>query len=188
MIKKKGPWVVLSSKIIYKNPWMTVQEDKVVRPDDKKGIYGTVEIKPGVSVIALGKKRYVYMTKEYHYAIEKDTLEAVSGGIDKKETPLQAAKRELKEEAGITAKKWVYLGYTNPLTSYINTSNYMFLARKLSFFERKTEGTEKIEIIKIPLKKVIRLVINNKITHGGTVAAILKVKEYLLNNNSQRSS
>jgi ADP-ribose pyrophosphatase len=182
MPKKRGPWTTLSSKKVYQNPWMTVKEDKVTRPDGKEGIYGTIEIKPGVSIIALDDRENVYLTKEYHYALEKDTLETVSGGIDDNETPLLAAKRELKEEAGIVAKKWTYLGYTQPLTSYINTFNHLFLARKLSFSGNNLEGTEKIEIVKMPFKKAIRAIMGNKITHAGSVAAIFKAKEYLDNN------
>jgi ADP-ribose pyrophosphatase len=182
MSKKKGPWVVLDSKKVYQNPWMMVQEDTVIRPDGKEGIYGTIEIKPGVSIIALDNNKNVYLTKEYHYAVEKDTLEAISGGIDDGETPLQAAKRELKEEAGITADDWVYLGYIEPLTSYVNTFNHLFLARKLSFSKNDLEGSEKIEIIKTSFEKAVDNVSSNKITHGGSVAAILKTKEYLNRN------
>jgi len=179
MQKKKGPWTVTGTKVVYKNPWMTVREDKVITPAGKRGLFGTVEWLPGCSVIALDEKRNIYLTKEYHYAMSKVTIEAVSGGIDRKETKLAAAKRELKEEAGITAKKWTHLGLIHPFTSQVGVPNYLYLAEGLSFGETDLDETEQITIVKMPLKKALDLIESGKITHGATVATLLKIARRL---------
>ena len=179
MKKKKGPWVVVDSKIVYQNPWIKVYEDKVIRPDKKSGIFGVVEQKKGVSVIPVDEKGNVYLTKEYKYAIEQISIEAISGGIDENESKLQAAKRELREETGLIAKKWKYLGILNPFTSVINSSNYIYLAQNLTQLKSEQEGTETIEIVKLPLKKAINLVMKSKITHGATSVALLKIKDII---------
>ena len=72
-------------------------------------------MKSGVSVLPIDNKGNVYLTKEYHYAVERETIEAISGGIDKGENKENAAKRELNEEAGITANEWIDLGVLDPL-------------------------------------------------------------------------
>jgi ADP-ribose pyrophosphatase len=118
-----GPWKIKESQEKYKNSWISVREDKVVRPDGKDGIFGVVEILEGVSVLPLDSDGYVYLTDEFHYAVEKNSIEVVSGAIDKNEKPLDAAKRELKEETGILAKKWTNLGivpfhYSSQIASY----------------------------------------------------------------------
>lgn len=77
---------------IYKNKWIEVFEDKVIRPDNKKSIYGTVRMKGGVGVIAVDDDNFVYLTKEFRYAIARATLDLVTSGVNKKETPLAAAK------------------------------------------------------------------------------------------------
>lgn len=179
MTKKKGSWTILESKTVYKNPWIKVIEDKVIQPDNKEGIFAMVEMKSGVSVVPLDEKGNVYLTKEYHYAIAKETIEAISGGIDKGETKLVAAKRELQEEAGIIAAEWIDMGFVVPFTSVINSTNYMYMARNLQFVKRSLEGTEEIEIIKMPLQEAVQLVKESKIIHGATVILILKMKNYL---------
>ena len=179
MKKKKGPWIVTDTTVVYKNPWIQVIEDKVVQPDKKEGIFGVVHMKSGVSVLALDENGYVYLTKQYQYALEKKSLEAINGGIDKDETKLDAAKRELQEEAGITAKEWIDFGFIDPFTSVVSSVNYMFLARNLQFVANNPEGTEQIEIIKVPLEEAIQMVMDNTITHGATTTLLLKVKKHL---------
>ncbi len=179
MRKKKGPWVVTGSKTVYKNPWICVREDHVIQPDKKPGIFGVIEKKSGVSVIPIDAEGNIYLTEEYRYALGRRSIEAPSGGIDGAETPLVAAKRELKEEVGLTAKKWTDLGVINPFTSAIASPNFMYLAQQVSQGAASPEGTEQIRIIKMPLEKACRMVMESKITHGATCVAILKVQTLL---------
>ncbi len=176
---KKGPWTVTGSRTVYKNPWIKVREDKVIRPDGKNGIFGVVEMKHGTSVLPLDNNGNVYLTKEYHYAAERETIEVVSGGIDKNENKEDATKRELKEELGITASELIYLGKVLPLTSMVKITNHLFLAKGLGFSDAEPEGTEIIKVIKIPMKEAIELIIDGTICDGTTVALILKAKNYL---------
>ncbi len=178
MRRRKGPWIVTGTKVIYQNPWLKVREDKVIRPDGKGGVFGVVSIMPGVSVLPLDNEGNVYLTKEYHYAVAKITIEAISGGINKGETRIQAAKRELKEESGLIAKKWIYFGIVDPFTNVLFAHNYLYLAQELTQSQAKPEDTEIIEIIKVPLKKAVKWVMESKITHSATAVLILKVRDY----------
>jgi len=175
---KKGPWIFINSKDIYSNPWIKVREDSVIRPDGEDGIFGVVIMKSGVSVLPIDDQGNVFLTKEYHYAVERETLEAISGGIDTNESKLEAAKRELKEEAGIEAKKWIDMGVVDPFTTVVNSPNYLFLAMDLTFSEANPEGTENIKIIKIPFKQAVDFVMQSLITHSATATLILKAKNY----------
>jgi ADP-ribose pyrophosphatase len=179
MNKKKGPWTITDTKKIYENEWMTVIEDKVIRPDGKNGIYSVVNIKPGVAVLPMDDKENVYLTKEYHYAVERVTIEVVSGGIEQGETKLEAAKRELREEAGLKAEKWIKLGIIDPFTASVVSPIELYLAQKISKVKETPEGTETMEIIKIPLKKAIQWVYEGKITESGSVVVILKANNYI---------
>lgn len=179
MSYKKGNWTVKNSKVIYKNPWIKVVEDQVIRPDGKDGIFGVVEIKPGVTILPIDEKGNVYLIKEYHYASESDKLEAISGGMDPNEKPLETAKRELLEETGIKAKQWIELGSIDPFTTVIKSTNYMFIAKDLEFLKSNLEGTEEIETIKVPFKKALKMVKENEIIHSASVVLILRAEEYL---------
>ncbi|PIZ55640.1 hypothetical protein COY23_04525 [bacterium (Candidatus Torokbacteria) CG_4_10_14_0_2_um_filter_35_8] len=179
MLKKCGPWAIKKRVQKYKNPWIEVNEDQVIRPDGKPGIFGIVEQVGGVSVLPLDNKGFVYLTEEFRYAINRRSIEVVSGANKKGESALNAAKRELKEEIGVKAKKWDNLGLVNPLTSVLKSPQRLFLARALEFTEASPEGTEIIKLIEIKLEEAVKMVMKSKITHAPTCTLILKANEYL---------
>lgn len=174
MNTQKGPWTVKDSEIKYKNPWIEVREDAVIRPDGKDGICGVVTMKNGVSVLPYDAEGNVYLTEEYHYGVERVTIEAISGGIDAGESMLEAAKRELKEETGLIASEWTDLGSLDPFTTVVVSSNHMYLARGLSQGEPDQEGTESIKVRKVPFVEALEWATIGKISHGASVAVILK--------------
>lgn len=176
---KRGPWQIKASKQIYKNRWIEIIEDNVVRPDGEPGTYTVVTMKPGVTILPMDDDNNVYLAYEYKYAVNRKSINAPSGGIDEKESKLETAKRELVEELGIKAEEFIDLGHIDPFTAIINSPNHIYLARKLSFSKRKLEGTEKMNTIKMHFTDALEKVMKSKISHGATVAAILKTKVYL---------
>ncbi|MBW3004859.1 NUDIX hydrolase [Candidatus Woesearchaeota archaeon] len=179
MEKKNGPWTIKETIPKYKNPWIEVTEDQVIKPDGKPGIFGVVNMKAGVSVLPIDEEGFVYLTDEFHYAIEKDSIEVVSGAIDDGEKPIDAAKRELEEELGIKAEEWIDLGVVNPFTTVIKSPAYLFLARKLTFTDSNQEGTENIKLVKVKFEEAVKMVLESKITHGPSCVLILKAKEFI---------
>jgi len=178
-MQKRGIWKVKSSRIVYRNPWISVREDAVVRPDGQPGIFGVVSMIPGVSVIPVDDQGFVYLTREFHYGVGRVTVEAISGGIERSENRLAAAKRELNEETGLTAKRWTYLGMVDPFTTVVHSPNHMYLAQRLSNGTPNPEGTERIQVIRAPFATTVRWVINSRITHSATAVALLKAQAYL---------
>lgn len=178
-MKNNGQFKIKISQIKYKNPWIEVQEDKVIHPNGKSGIFGIVKMIDGVSVLPIDDNGNVYLTDEFHYAIGKRSIEVVSGGTDKGETPLAAAKRELLEESGIEAKTWVNLGMIDPFTTLIKSSDSLFLAKNLSFGKVNNEDSKNIKIIKVKFEKAVKMVMDSQITHSASCVLILKVKDFL---------
>ncbi|MFA5925353.1 MAG: NUDIX hydrolase [Parcubacteria group bacterium] len=178
----KKIYKILSSKNIYINPWIKVREDKVIQPGGKEGIFGVVEMKAGSTVLALNSKNEAYLIKEYKYAIERESIELVSGGLDGNETALDAAKRELKEETGIDAGRWIDLGVVDPFTTVIKSPNHMFLALDIKEGRQFLEEGERLKVMKHPFEEVIRMVMDSEITHSASCACILKAARYLEEN------
>lgn len=178
-MKTNGPWKIKSTEEKYKNPWIRVREDQVIRPDGKDGIFGVIEMLAGISVLPIDNEGFVYLTKEFHYAIERDSIEAASGAIAEGETALDAGKRELLEELGIEADEWIDLGLVNPFTTVINSPATIFLARDIRFTTATPEGTEVIDIVKFKLEDAKDMVMRSEITHGPSCVLILKAAEYL---------
>lgn len=172
-------WKKLGSKTVYKNNWIEVIEDKVIQPDGKPGIFGYTKVLPGVAVLPIDKHGNVYLLEEYHYPTKTKLIKPVSGGRNKKESAITAAKRELKEELGITAKQWKHLGSTNAYTSSVDAHADLFLARDLAFSKSKPEGNESLEPIKLKFNKAINMVLKGKITNGNTCIILLKAQSFL---------
>ena len=174
MANKRGPWTVQSSDEKYRNPFIDVREDQVHQPDGQPGTYATVTMKPGVAVLPIDENNTVYLTRQFRYALDKESIEAISGGVDHGESPQEAAQREAREELGIEAHEWVDLGVMDIDTSIVRAPVHLFLARNVSFTETQREGTETIETMKIPFKDVVRMVMESAITHGPSCVLILK--------------
>lgn len=174
-----GPWKIKSSEVKYQSPWIKVREDSVIRPDGKDGIWSIVEKLPGVSVLSLDEDGYVYLTDEFKYTMGKALVECVNGAIDDGEEPLAAAKRELKEELGISAAEWRDMGLVNAFTEGVLSPTSIFLARKLTFGPQELESGEVISMKKMKLSEAVDMVMKSEITHGAGSILILKTKIFL---------
>lgn len=172
--KQHGPWTILQSREAYRDPWMTVIRDEVIRPDGNPGTYSVAHIKSGVSVLAIDKDNNVYLTEEFHYAVGRVTLETASGGTEPGEDPLETAKRELQEELGITAASWTDMGGCDPFTATMLSPTRLFVARELTFGDQNLEGTEQIRCVKISLDEAVEKVIESEISHAPSALLILK--------------
>lgn len=173
-MRKHGPWLIHRTREVYSDPWIEVTRDEVTRPDGAPGSYATVRIKRGVCVIAVDEARTVYLTKEFHYAVGRTTVEGVSGGIEDAESSRVAAERELAEELGWRAARWTYLGQIDPFTSSVCSTVDLYLAEELQACDAAPEGTELIEPVSMPLSAAVAL-IGSEITHGPTCTALLIV-------------
>ncbi|MFY9463367.1 MAG: NUDIX hydrolase [Candidatus Sungiibacteriota bacterium] len=183
--KRKGQFKLLSTREVYKNPWIRVREDKVIRPGGKNGVFAVIEMKDGSSVLALTVDNKAYLIKEYKYGIGKESIELMSGALEESETPLDAAKRELKEELGLEAMKWIPLGVINPFTTIVHSPNYLFLALGVHRQGiRSPDDGEILHSMKVPFAKAVAMVMKGKITHGASCVLILKAEKYL-NDKSQ---
>jgi 8-oxo-dGTP pyrophosphatase MutT (NUDIX family) len=176
-----GHWTIVSSDAMYSNPWISVREDRVTGPNGETGLFGIVTMLPGVTVLPIDTNGNVYLIKEFQYAVGRDTIEAISGGYKQGEDRLEAAKRELKEETGLTATKFTYVGHLDPFTTVVDSQNHMYIAEGLTEGEAELEETEKIETFKTTFKQAYEWAMDDTITHGASVAVILKA--WQLRNN-----
>ena len=183
-MKPHGPWKILSSNEVYRDPWIDVQKDDVIRPDGKPGTHCIVNMKPGVCVVALDEQDFVYLTDEFHYGIGRVSIEGVSGGIEQGETALATAQRELEEELGLKAERWTELGSVDPFTTIVVSPTRLYLAEGLTHVESCPEGTELIRTVRMPLSDAIQQVMDSHITHAPTTTLLLKIAHLRNRSNS----
>lgn len=178
-MRSHGPWQIITTRQLYKDRFINVNVDDVVRPDGQPGTYSTVNIKAGVDVIAIDADAYAYLTVQFRYAIGRESIEVVSGGVEADEEPLAAAQRELKEELGIEARDWQTLGRIDVDTSLINCPGHLFLAQGLTFGDTAHEGSEIIKPMRVKFSQAVEMVLRSQITHAPSCALILKAYYYL---------
>lgn len=171
-------WQKISSKLVYQSPYGDVYEDQVVTPDGRRSIYYKDVALKSVTVIALDNQRDIYLIKEDKY-IPGQIITLPAGVVKKRETYLQTAKRELKEETGLSAKNWQNLGFFWACPGRADLKGQIFLAQDLEEGEQRLEGGEKIEVIKVPFQQAVDWIINGKITDAWAIIPILKTKLFL---------
>jgi ADP-ribose pyrophosphatase len=170
-----NPIRLRASRPIYQGRLVQLREDDVTLPHGTETTYERVEIKHGASTLALEDNGDVWLVREWKYAVSRPSLEVVSGGIEPGEEPLAAARRELREEAGLHAEHWTPLGFVDPFTTMLVCPNYLFLARRLHHVERQLEEAEAhMELVRAPLRQAVQWVMAGEITHATSCVLILK--------------
>ncbi|HSU73316.1 MAG TPA: NUDIX hydrolase [Terrabacter sp.] len=169
-------WPTTGSRLVYENPWIRVQEDTVTRPDGTDGIYGVVEVRrPAVFVVAVTDDDEIVLVRVDRHTVGL-SLEVPAGGTDG-EDPLEAARRELAEEAGLVAAHWQQVGTMNALNGICRAPEVVFLATGLSqaaVDDEAARAEEGIgEVRRVPVPEVLDLVRSGGIHDGETVAALL---------------
>lgn len=180
MRKAHGPWTILSRQSRYSNEFLAVHEDRVIGPDGAPAHYGVVVMRPGIAILPVDAEGAVYLTRQFRYALGRESLEAIGGGLDAgEEDPLPAARREAREELGVSADEWHYLGQVDTDTSVVRGSVHLYLARALSFTEPEQEGSEAIRPVRVPLTGAVELVMDGTITHAPSCVVVLKAARLL---------
>lgn len=179
MSYKNGPWTVKSRRTAYKTPWIEILEDAVITPAGADSTYSTIKLRDWVLILPVDKDGNVYLVKQFRYAFRDESIDVPCGCVDARELPLVAAKRELSEELGITAKKWTALGRTKISPSQIENTTHYFLAEDLSFGNAHLDETEDITSLKVSLEKALEMVEEGEIVDETSSFLILKAKMFL---------
>jgi ADP-ribose pyrophosphatase len=179
MEKKIGRWTVKSSEQLYKDDFVELRVDDAVGPDGKPSARAVATLLPGVAVMALDAEGFVHLVRPFRYAVEHESIEVVNGAIDEGEEPIEAARRELREELGIEAGEMLDLGPLDAVTSQAVAPSRLFLARKLEFKEPDPEGTEDLKPFKVKFDEAVRMVMDGEITQATSCVLILKAERYL---------
>ena len=172
---RENPWKTKSSRIAYQNSWIRVREDQVIRPDGGPGLYGVVEIRPSVGVVAMNERDEIVLVGQWRYALARHSWEIPRGGSHPGEADMLAvAKRELAEEAGVQAAHWEPLGSVDVCNGVTDDVQTLFRATQLSSTDRKLDPEEDIVVEWRPFEEALQMALDGRITEVCSVAAILK--------------
>ena len=175
-ITEEKKWKILSTEYLVQRPWLTARRDVAELPDGRVNHeYYVLEYPDWVNIIAITKDGKIVMERQYRHALGNTCYELPCGVIEKGETPLEAAKRELLEETGFAGgewKEWMTLS-PNPATS--TNLAYSFLAvgvEKVS--GQHLDATEDIDVYILEQDYVRELLQNNQILQALMAAPLWK--------------
>jgi ADP-ribose pyrophosphatase len=173
-------WKTLESRLIFKNPWIKLHEDKVRTPSGKTMLYSWYESADVVVVVPFLDDSTLVMIKQYRYPLHKALLELPAGHIENGENPKDTAVRELAEETGYHSKEIEYVYAYHPSVSKTRQVVYIFKAKELTTGEEEKgvgslrhESTEDIKVEKVKVKELAQMITNKKIENAGTLIAYL---------------
>lgn len=176
----ENPWKTLNKTPIYDNPWISLEEHAIINPAGKPGVYGKVHFKNrAMAIIPIDQDGNTWLIGQYRYPLDEYSWEIPMGGGPLQEDMLQAAQRELKEETGLTAKKWTLLLKIHTSNSVTDEEGYIYLAEDLTEGETEFEETEILQVKKLPFPEALKLVMDGTITDSLSIAGILKAARKL---------
>jgi ADP-ribose pyrophosphatase len=173
---------VVSSRTVYQGKIVSLRVDEVML---SKGGVATREMvhHPGaVVIVALTDQGDVYLVEQYRHAVGRALLELPAGGLEPGEEPLATAQRELKEEVGLQAANWTFLGQFFSSPGFANEKMYAYAARGLSSAQGTPDDDEDISVIRYPLNALLNEL--DRVEDAKTLATLL----LLLRQRELRSS
>jgi 8-oxo-dGTP pyrophosphatase MutT (NUDIX family) len=169
----ENPWRKLASRKVYDNAWISVREDSVIRPDNQEGIYGVVHFKNLAIGILAVEDDFIYLVGQYRYALDSYSWEIPEGGCAEGEDPLVAAQRELEEETGLRAECWERMGEAHLSNSVTDEHAIWFLATNLTQGKQRPEGTEQLQVHRVPFQEALLMALQGEITDALSLLAIM---------------
>jgi 8-oxo-dGTP pyrophosphatase MutT (NUDIX family) len=121
----------ISTREVYRNPWLRVREDEIERSNGTNGIYGVVD-KDDCAVIIPIEDGRIYLVEQFRYTIQRRSLELPQGGWETADVdPEELARGELREETGFDAATMTHLGMMYIAYGFANQKQYVYLATGL---------------------------------------------------------
>jgi ADP-ribose pyrophosphatase len=174
---EKNPWKTLNEEKVFESPWIRVDKHDVINPAGNPGEYSVIHFKNiAIGIIPLDEEFNTWIVGQYRYPLKQYSWEIPEGGGKLDVAPLESAKRELLEETGIEAKDWRMIQEMHLSNSVSDERAIIYLAQGLSFGESQPEETEDLHVRKLPFDEVYQMVLRGDITDSMSVAGILKIR------------
>jgi 8-oxo-dGTP pyrophosphatase MutT (NUDIX family) len=162
----------LSTREVYRNRWMRVREDQILRSNGQQGIYGVVDKDECAAIIPIDGDR-IWLVSQFRYTIQQRALELPQGGWEQAvEDPEELARGELREETGLNAANMVFLGTLWIAYGFARQKQHIFLATGLtqSTTDRDAEEHD-LQVHTLPIAEFEQKMLSGEIADASTLAA-----------------
>ncbi len=165
----------ISSEFIFDGKVVHLYRDKILTQDGKESVREYIRHIGAVCVVPVTDEGEIVCVRQYRYPIGRVMLEIPAGKLDSKdEDPAEAALRELREETGATCNSLRFIGKYLPSPAILDECISMYIAEGLEFGEADPDDDEFIDIEKIPVDELVRMICEGEVLDGKTQSAVLK--------------
>lgn len=162
----------IESQRIYEGTIISLRVDKLKLEEGKETTREVVEHNGGVVIACQPSPKEIVLIKQYRYSIDEELIELPAGRIEKGESALPAAKRELTEETGYVAEDWVELSRMYTAPGFCNEMLYLYKATNVKQVGKQLDEDEETEVLVMPLLEAWHLVLAGKVRDAKTIAGI----------------
>lgn len=175
-LERRGPWIVHASRRSYDNPWIGVSEHDVTDPNGNPGLYGICHMKSfAVGVVAIDGEGCTWLVGQHRFPRDYYSWELPEGAGDKTVAPILSAKRELREETGLTATGWQEFMQTDFSNAVTDEIGFGFLAWNLTVGEPDPDEDEQLAIRRLPFAQALEMAMAAEIRDAFSQIMLLKV-------------
>jgi len=176
MDETTNPWTLVTRATVYENEWIRVDRHEVLGPSGGPGVYGTIHFKKhATGVVPIDEHGNVILVGQYRFPLHAYSWEIPEGGGAHSVSPLESARRELREECGLAAKCWTEILGMDLSNSVSDERSTAFLAWELSEVPAQPDETEKLEVARVPFWDAVDRVKRGEIRDAISVAALVRV-------------
>jgi len=172
----------ISSELKFSGKIVNVRVDQV-QINSHQVIREVVEHPGGVCILACTTDNHVLIVEQFRYGCGDFLVELPAGKKEKDENPLLTAQRELAEETGYTAEKWLDLGVFYPSPAYLQEVIHLYVATQLTYIGQKLDDGEYLKVSFMPFNELVSKVVQGEIKDGKTAVLTLRY-DYLLRLDS----
>ena len=164
----------LTSEVLFEGRVVTLTKDTALLENGKTATREVVHHHGGACIVPYFEDGTICMVRQFRYAMQQELWELPAGKLEKGEDPFLAAQRELEEECGVTAERFINLGVLYPTVGYDSEKIYIWAAKGLKPTSQHLDDGEFLDVAALPFDDVLQMVMTDEIRDSKTVTAMLK--------------
>lgn len=173
------PYELLNREMLYRGRIFELSKDQVRYQSGATVQIDVIHHRGGAGVVPITDNNEVVLVRQYRHPVGEYLLELPAGKLDDGDSPEQAARRELAEEAGFHSDDLRLITTAFPAPGYCGEKLYIFLARALKPVERRPDFDEEIEVVYLPFDQACEMVSSGEINDAKTIIGLLATDRLL---------